>query len=112
MTSSDEYDYVIVGAGAAGCVLAARLTEDPGTSVLLVEAGGTDRLPIITMPGAMPFAYQSSRINWGYQSGPEPHLDGRTVDEKAGRVVGGSGSINAMIVNRGPQLVQLMKAWR
>lgn len=101
MTSSDEYDYVIVGAGAAGCVLAARLTEDPGTSVLLVEAGGTDRLPIITMPGAMPFAYQSSRINWGYQSGPEPHLDGRTVDEKAGRVVGGSGSINAMIVNRG-----------
>ena len=99
--SADAYDYVIVGAGGAGCVLAARLTEDPGTSVLLIEAGGSDRNPIIVMPGAIPFAYQSKRINWGIQSGPEPELHGRTIDEKAGRVIGGSGSINAMIVNRG-----------
>lgn len=99
--AEEEYDYIIVGAGSAGCVLAARLTEDPDVTVLLVEAGGSDRTPIITMPGAIPFAYQSKRINWGIQSGPEPGLGGRTLDEKAGRVVGGSGSINAMIVNRG-----------
>jgi choline dehydrogenase len=99
--SRDEFDYVIVGAGSAGCVLAARLTEDATTTVLLIEAGGSDRNPIIVMPGAIPFAYQSKRINWGIQSGPEPELHGRTIDEKAGRVVGGSGSINAMIVNRG-----------
>ena len=104
MSDAQTYDYVIVGAGAAGCVLAARLTEDPGTRVVLLEAGGSDRLPIITMPGAIPFAYQSTRINWGIQSGPEPGLDGRTIDEKAGRVVGGSGSINAMIANRGNPL--------
>jgi len=99
--TTGAYDYVIVGAGSAGCVLAARLTEDPGTTVLLIEAGGSDRNPIIVMPGAIPFAYQSKKINWGIQSGPEPGLHGRTIDEKAGRVIGGSGSINAMIVNRG-----------
>ena len=65
MTTTDTYDYVIVGAGSAGCVLAARLTEDPTVTVLLVEAGGSDRTPIITMPGAIPFAYRSRRINWG-----------------------------------------------
>jgi choline dehydrogenase len=102
--SRDEYDYVIVGAGSAGCVLAARLTEDTATTVLLIEAGGSDRSPIIVMPGAIPFAYQRKKINWGIQSGPEPELHGRTIDEKAGRVVGGSGSINAMIVNRGNPL--------
>lgn len=101
MSGTSTYDYVIVGAGSAGCVLAARLTEDPSVTVLLVEAGGSDRTPIITMPGAIPFAYQGKRINWGIQSGPEPGLHGRTIDEKAGRVIGGSGSINAMIVNRG-----------
>lgn len=101
MALNDDYDYIVVGAGSAGCVIAARLTEDPGTRVLLIEAGGSDRTPIIAMPGAIPFAYQSKKINWGIQSGPEPELHGRTIDEKAGRVIGGSGSINAMIVNRG-----------
>src|SRR5438477_12913569 len=95
-----EFDYIVVGAGAAGCVVAARLSEDPSVRVLLIEAGGSDRNPIIVMPGALPFAYQSSRIQWGYQSGPEPCLHGRTIDEKAGRVIGGSSSINAMIYNR------------
>lgn len=98
---SQEFDYIIVGAGAAGCILAARLSEDPSVDVLLVEAGGSDRLPIIAMPGALPFVYQNKRIQWGYQSGPEPELHGKVIDEKAGKLLGGSASINAMIFNRG-----------
>jgi choline dehydrogenase len=81
----ESYDYVVVGAGTAGCILAARLSEDPGVNVLLVEAGGSDRSLFITMPGALPFVYQNARIGWGHRSGPEPHLDGKTIDEKAGR---------------------------
>jgi choline dehydrogenase len=99
-----RYDYIIVGAGSAGCILAARLTEDPDTNVLLVEAGGSDRNLFITMPGGLPFVYQNKRIGWGYQSGPEPHLNGKTIDEKAGKIIGGSSSINAMIYNRGNPL--------
>ncbi|MGR9459412.1 choline dehydrogenase (plasmid) [Rhizobium leguminosarum] len=99
-----KYDYIIVGAGSAGCIVAARLSEDPSINILLVEAGGSDRSPVIAMPAALPFAYQSKRFGWGYQSGPEPHLDGRTIDEKRGRVIGGTSSINAMIYNRGNPL--------
>jgi choline dehydrogenase len=99
-----QYDYIIVGAGSAGCIVAARLTEDPKIKVLLVEAGGSDRSLIISMPAALPFAYQSKKLGWGYQSGPEPHLNGRTIDEKRGRVIGGSSSINAMLFNRGNPL--------
>jgi choline dehydrogenase len=97
-------DYIVVGAGAAGCIVAARLSEDPSVRVLLVEAGGSDRNPMITMPGALPFVYQRKQLQWGYQSGPEPQLGGRTIDEKLGRVIGGSTSINAMIWNRGNPL--------
>lgn len=96
-----QFDFIVVGAGSAGCIVAARLSEDPDVQVLLVEAGGSDRSPIITMPGALPLVYQSKRIGWGHQSGPEPELHGRTIDEKAGKVLGGSSSINAMIFNRG-----------
>jgi choline dehydrogenase len=60
-----EYDYIVVGAGSAGCIVAARLSEDPAVRVLLVEAGGSDRNPIITMPAALPFAYQSKALGWG-----------------------------------------------
>lgn len=95
------YDYIVVGAGSAGCIVAARLSEDPAIRVLLVEAGGSDGGLLLSMPAALPFVYQNARIGWGYQSGPEPHLDGRTIDEKRGRLIGGSSSINAMIYNRG-----------
>ncbi|CUX48561.1 choline dehydrogenase [Agrobacterium tumefaciens str. Cherry 2E-2-2] len=99
-----HYDYIIVGAGSAGCIVAARLTEDPTIKVLLVEAGGSDRGLVVAMPAALPFAYQSKKLGWGYQSGPEPHLGGRIIDEKRGRVIGGSSSINAMLFNRGNPL--------
>src|SRR3954465_12778635 len=95
------FDYVVVGAGPAGCVVAARLAADPGTGVLLVEAGKPARGLSVTMPAALPLAYQRTDIQWGYESGPEPHLAGRTINEKAGKVVGGSSAINAMIFNRG-----------
>lgn len=96
-----KFDYVIVGAGSAGCIVASRLSEDPSIRVLLIEAGGSDRGPIISMPAALPFTYQSKKLGWGYESGPEPHLAGRMIDEKRGRVIGGTSSINAMIFNRG-----------
>jgi choline dehydrogenase len=96
-----RFDYLVVGAGPAGCVLATRLTEDPATQVLLVEAGGPVRGLALKMPAALPFVYQRTRLQWGYRSGPEPHLGDRTIDEKTGRIVGGSSSINAMIFNRG-----------
>lgn len=96
-----KFDYIVVGAGSSGCIVAARLTEDASVKVLLVEAGGSDRSLFITMPGGLPFVYQNKRIGWGYQSGPEPHLHGKMIDEKAGKIIGGSSSINAMIFNRG-----------
>ncbi|HKT03139.1 MAG TPA: choline dehydrogenase [Rugosimonospora sp.] len=101
MSTGAEFDYIVVGAGPAGCVLAARLSEDPGVRVLLVEAGGPARGLSVSMPAALPFAYQRTALQWGYTSGPEPHLDGRTLDEKAGRAIGGSSAINAMLYNRG-----------
>jgi choline dehydrogenase len=96
-----QFDYIVVGAGPAGCVVASLLSKDPTSQVLLVEAGGRDRGLVVAMPAALPFAYQRKDIQWGYVSGPEPHLDGRTIEEKAGKIVGGSSSINAMIFNRG-----------
>jgi choline dehydrogenase len=95
------FDYIIVGAGPAGSVVASRLAEDPTIRVLLVEAGKPARGLSVTMPAALPLAYQRRDIQWGYQSGPEPHLDDRTIDEKTGKAVGGSSAINAMIFNRG-----------
>lgn len=100
-TDKATFDYVVVGAGPAGGTVATRLSEDPERRVLLVEAGGPAKGWIVTMPAAVSYTYQRRRIQWGYLSGPEPHLGGRTIDEKAGRIVGGSSSINAMIFNRG-----------
>jgi choline dehydrogenase len=95
------YDYIIVGAGAAGCVLANRLSEDPNTRVLLVEAGGSDDRFLIRMPLGFLRAFRDPTITWGYMSEPEPHLNGRALPATRGRVLGGSSSINGMFFMRG-----------
>ena len=98
---SETFDYVIVGAGSAGCTLANRLTEDRDVSVLLIEAGGSDRCPIITVPLGWGRILFRRLFDWGYFTEPEPHLDGRKVECARGRVLGGSSSINAMAYVRG-----------
>jgi len=96
-----NYDYIIVGAGAAGCVLANRLTEDPQTRVLLVEAGGSDDRFLIRLPLGMLRAFRDPALTWGYLSEPEPQLNGRVLPVPRGRVLGGSSSINGMFFMRG-----------
>lgn len=96
-----EYDFVIVGAGSAGCALAARLSEDPSNNVLVLEFGGSDFGPFIQMPAALSYPMGMSRYDWGYESEPEPHLGGRRLATPRGKVVGGSSSINGMVYVRG-----------
>jgi len=96
-----DCDYLIVGAGSAGCVLAARLSEDPGANVILLEAGGSDRSIIVQMPAALSMPMNTRRFNWGFQSEAEPGLDGRVLDCPRGLGLGGSSSINGMVYVRG-----------
>jgi choline dehydrogenase len=93
-------DYVVVGAGSAGCAIAYRLAE-AGRSVLVVEHGGTDAGPFIQMPGALSFPMNMPRYDWGYRTEPEPHLGGRRMACPRGKVIGGSSSINGMVYVRG-----------
>lgn len=95
-----EADFVIIGAGSAGSALAYRLAES-GASVLVIEHGGTDAGPFIQMPAALSYPMNMSHYDWGYQSEPEPHLDGRRLATPRGKVVGGSSSINGMVYVRG-----------
>lgn len=102
--ASDSFDYIIVGAGSAGCVLANRLSEDPGLRVLLLEAGPADRSLFIHMPSAFAYPLANDKYNWYYHTEPEPFMDQRAMYCPRGRVLGGSSSINGMVYIRGHAL--------
>jgi choline dehydrogenase len=104
--SGDEWDYVIVGGGSAGCALANRLSADPNNKVLVLEAGRPDYKwdIFIHMPAALTFPIGSRLYDWKYESEPEPHMNGRRVYHARGKVLGGSSSINGMIFQRGNPL--------
>lgn len=99
-----DYDYVIAGAGSAGCVLANRLTEDPEVRVLILEAGPRDLNPYIHMPAGVYKVWKDPRINWNYASAPQTELADRAIPVPRGRVLGGSSSINSMVYLRGHPL--------
>jgi choline dehydrogenase len=101
MSQGKRFDYIVVGAGSAGCVMANRLSEDAGSRVLLLEAGGKDSSMFIHMPASAAIAARDPKITWGYETEPEPYLDDRNIDEVRGRVLGGSSSVNGMVANRG-----------
>src|ERR1700748_2468392 len=103
MTSGSvgTFDYIIIGGGTAGCVLANRLTADPAVSVLLLEAGGKDDWMWIHIPVGYLYCIGNKRTDWGLKTAAEPGLNGRVINYPRGRVLGGSSSINAMLYLRG-----------
>jgi choline dehydrogenase-like flavoprotein len=101
MTTKNDPDYIIVGAGSAGCVLAARLSEDPNVRVLILEAGPRDRDPLIHVPVGIGRMHKIRSHDWGYDFEPDANLDGRRVEALRGKVLGGSSSINVMAYVRG-----------
>jgi len=99
--SAQTFDFIVVGGGTAGCVLAARLSEDPARTVCLIEAGGTGRSLAVRIPGAIGLAQRSEVLNWRFQSVPQAQLHGRRIPVPRGRGLGGSGLINGMVYFRG-----------
>ena len=99
-----EYDYIIVGAGSAGCVLANRLTENPANQVLLLEAGPENTALSLKMPAAVLSNLNSTKHNWAFQGEPEPELNDRSLQHDRGKTLGGSSSINGMVFIRGHAL--------
>ena len=98
------FDFIIVGAGSAGCVLADRLTADGRNTVLVLEFGGSDRSVLIRMPAALSIPMNMAKYNWRYETEPEPHLGGRRLHCPRGKVIGGSSSINGLVYVRGNPL--------
>ena len=98
------FDFIIVGAGSAGCVLADRLTADGRNTVLVLEFGGSDRSLLIRMPAALSIPMNMAKYNWRYETEPEPHLGGRRLHCPRGKVIGGSSSINGLVYVRGNPL--------
>ncbi len=100
-----EYDYIVVGSGSAGAIVAARLSEDPDVSVLLLEAGGSDRTTLVRKPGMISLVHQvdplKKKVDWGFYTVPQRALDGRRITYTRGKIVGGSSSVNGMIYLRG-----------
>ncbi len=96
-----SYDYVVVGAGSAGAIVATRLAEDSKANVLLLEAGCKDRSLLLHVPAAMRYVYHMPKFNWNYKTELEPHLNGRLLDQPRGKVLGGSSSINGQLYLRG-----------
>src|ERR1700684_3066120 len=98
---ADSFDFVVVGGGSGGCAVASRLSEDPGTSVALLEAGGTDDNWVVTTPGAMILMISGKVNNWAFETVPQAGLQGRIGYQPRGKGLGGSSAINAMVYIRG-----------
>ena len=99
-----EYDYVIVGAGSAGCVLANRLSANPHTRVCLLEAGGGDKSPLLHVPAGWAATFKNKKFDWSYETEPEAELNNRRIYWPRGKGLGGSSAINGMIYIRGVPL--------
>lgn len=101
MQNQKDIDYIVVGAGSAGAIVASRLSEDPNCEVLLVEYGGGDGSVFVRMPSALGIPMNSKKYNWGFETAPEPYLDNRRMNCPRGKVIGGTSSINGMVYVRG-----------